>query len=44
MKHGTLRFRTEIPDTSDFDFLVQDWSNTPYADTGEEFRKNIPLA
>jgi len=39
-----FRFRTEIPDTSDFDFLVQDWSNSPYADTREEFPKNLPLA
>ena len=44
MKHGTIRFRTEMPDTSDFDFLVQDWSNSPYADTREEFPKNLPLA
>jgi len=28
----------------DFDFRVQDWSNTPYADTREEFPKNLPLA
>eukprot|EP00985_Skeletonema_marinoi_P018980 scaffold10744_cov162-Skeletonema_marinoi.AAC.5 len=37
---GPLR----LTDTSDFDFLVQDWSNTPYSDIQEKYPKNLPLA
>jgi len=44
MKHGTIRYRTELPDTSDFDFIKQDWSNSAYAGTREEYPKNLPPA
>jgi hypothetical protein len=42
MKHGTIRYRTELPDISDF--IKQDWSNSAYAGTREEYPKNLPPA
>ena len=44
MKHATIRFRTDVPDISDFDFIERDWSNSPYSGTREEYPKNLPPA
>eukprot|EP00986_Skeletonema_menzelii_P017064 scaffold17358_cov101-Skeletonema_menzelii.AAC.2 len=44
MRHGVIRYRTGKPDISSFDFLRKDWSHSPYADTKEEYPKNLPPA
>ncbi|KAL7426750.1 hypothetical protein ACHAXM_000563 [Skeletonema potamos] len=44
MKHATIRFRTTMPDISDFSFIDRDWSNTPYSGAREELPKNLPMA
>ena len=42
MRNGAIRYKTDMPDISDFDFLKKDWSSTPYAETREEYPKNLP--
>ena len=44
MKHAVIRYRTDLPDVSDFIFPELDWSNTPYAGAVEELPTNLPPA
>ena len=44
MRHGAIRFRTEMPDVTDFTFLEEDWNDTPFKDVREEFPTNMPAA
>ena len=42
MKHAAIRFRTEMPDVTDFTFAELDWNDTPFRDAREEFPTNLP--
>ena len=44
MRHGTLRYRTDIPNFSDIDYVEHDWSRTVYAGAREEYPHNLPAA
>jgi hypothetical protein len=44
MKTAAIRFRTDMPDISDFIFADLDWSNSPYAGVTEELPSNLPVA
>eukprot|EP00984_Skeletonema_dohrnii_P035644 scaffold35655_cov150-Skeletonema_dohrnii-CCMP3373.AAC.1 len=44
MKHAVIRYRTDMPDVSDFTFPDIDWSNSPYAGAKEEIPTNLPPA
>jgi hypothetical protein len=44
MKHAVIRYRTDMPDVSDFVFPELDWSNTPYSGSVEELPTNLPPA
>ena len=44
MNGAMIRFRTDMPDISDFDFPEFDWSNTPHAGAKEEYPTNLPVA
>jgi hypothetical protein len=44
MKHAAIRYRTEMPDVTDFTFVERDWSDTPFKDAQEEYPTNIPDA
>jgi hypothetical protein len=44
MKTAAIRFRTDMPDISDFIFADLDWSNSPYAGVTEELPSNLPAA
>jgi hypothetical protein len=41
-RHGTIRYRTEMPDVSDYEFPKKDWHDTPFYDSKEEFPTNLP--
>jgi hypothetical protein len=44
MKHGTIRYRTGMPEMSDLEFEEYDWSRTVYSGAKEEYPKNLPPA
>ena len=44
MKEATIRYRTDMPDISDFAFPSFDWSNSPYAGAKEELPSDLPPA
>ena len=44
MKHAVIRYRTDMPDVTDFVFPDIDWSNSPYAGAEEELPTNLPVA
>jgi hypothetical protein len=41
-RHGTIRYRTEMPDVSDYEFPQRDWHDTPFYDSKEEYPTNLP--
>ena len=42
MRHGCLRFRTEIPDLSDIPTPEYDWTKTVYGDVKETLPHDVP--
>lgn len=44
MKHAAIRYRTEMPDVTDFTFVELDWNDTPFKDVREEYPTNLPVA
>ncbi|KAL7491253.1 hypothetical protein ACHAWT_000649 [Skeletonema menzelii] len=44
MRHGAIRYRTDMPDVTDFTFFEEDWNDTPFKDVREEFPTNLPAA
>ena len=41
-KNATIRVRTQIPDMTDLDPVLHDWSNTPYANAKEKLPTDGP--
>ena len=44
MKHGSIRFRTGIPDYSDLHYIRQDWEKSVYGDVKEAIPHDAPEA
>ena len=41
-RHAVIRYRTEMPDVSDYEFPERDWHDTPFYDSKEEYPTNLP--
>ena len=44
LKGATIRYRTDMPDLCDMDFVDQDWTHTVYSGAKEEYPGNLPAA
>ena len=44
LKHGAIRYRTDMPDYTDMEFIDHDWSRSVYAGAHEEYPSNLPAA